>query len=60
MAGTSLHGSDLRHAVLSGEMPREAMVPLLLKLSSALDAARRLNQQRPKLRPRNIRIDAAP
>lgn len=59
MAGTSLQGSDLRHAVLSGEMPRDAVIPLLLKLSVALDAARRLNQQRPKLRPRNIRIDEA-
>jgi hypothetical protein len=43
--------------VLAGDMPREAVVPLLLKLSLALDAARRLNQQRPKLRPRNIRLD---
>jgi hypothetical protein len=59
MAGTSLQGSDLRQAVLSGAMPREAVVPLLLKLSLALQAARRLNQQRPKLRPRNIRIDEA-
>lgn len=57
MSVVSLQGSDLRQAVLSGRMPRDAVVPLLTKLAFALEAARRHRQARPKLRPRNIRID---